>query len=75
MQNAFQIRNVCDYDDFYIASKQDAEIQIEQAKEFLDAVKNYLSEQISSKTLESMDKTVENLKAGVVSSKVDLMEE
>lgn len=75
LQNAFQIRNVCDYDDFYIASKQDAEIQIEQAKEFLDAVKNYLSEQISSKTLESMDKTVENLKAGVVSPKVDLMEE
>ena len=48
LQNAFQIRNVCDYDDFYIASKQDAEIQIEQAKEFLDAVKKYLSEQSSS---------------------------
>lgn len=75
MQNAFQIRNVCDYDDFYIALKQDAEIQIEQAKEFLDAVKNYLSEQISSKTLERMDKAVKNLKAGVVSPKVDLPEE
>lgn len=48
LQNAFQIRNVCDYDDFYIASKQDAEIQIEQAKEFLEAVKKYLSEQSSS---------------------------
>ena len=47
LQNAFQIRNVCDYDDFYIASKQDAEIQIEQAKEFLDAVKKYLLEQSS----------------------------
>lgn len=42
LQNAFQIRNVCDYDDFFIASKQDAELQIEHAKEFLDAVKSYL---------------------------------
>ena len=60
LQNAFQIRNVCDYDDFYIASKQDAEIQIEQAKEFLDIVKNYLAEQISSEMLEGVDKAVEN---------------
>ena len=44
LQTAFQIRNVCDYDDFYIASKQDAEIQIEHAKEFLEAVRNYLAE-------------------------------
>ena len=75
LQNAFQIRNVCDYDDFYIASKQDAETQIEQAKEFLEAVKNYLSEQISSKMLKDMDKAVENFKIGVVSPKVDLPEE
>ena len=75
LQNAFQIRNVCDYDDFYIASKQDAEIQIEQAKEFLDAVKKHLSEQISLKTLEGMDKAVENFKIGLVSQEVDLLEE
>lgn len=42
LQSAFQIRNVCDYDDFFIASKQDAEVQLECAKEFLDAVKTYL---------------------------------
>lgn len=42
LESAFQIRNVCDYDDFYIASKQDAEVQLECAKEFLDAVKEYL---------------------------------
>ena len=41
-QSAFQIRNVCDYDDFFIASKQDAEVQLGCAKEFLDAVKAYL---------------------------------
>ena len=44
LQAAFQIRNVCDYDDFYIASKQDAVLQMQQAKEFLDAVKVYLEE-------------------------------
>lgn len=42
IQTAFQIRNICDYDDFYIASKQDAEEQIERAKEFLKVVKRYL---------------------------------
>lgn len=42
LQTAFQIRNVCDYDDFFIASKQDAQMQLEQAKEFLNAVKLYL---------------------------------
>lgn len=42
LQNAFQIRNVCDYDDFFIASKQDAELQLERAKEFLHEVKLYL---------------------------------
>lgn len=68
LQTAFQIRNVCDYDDFYIASKQDAEIQIEHAKEFLEAVKAFLSEQISSKA-------VANLTAGIVSPKLDLSEE
>ena len=75
LQNAFQIRNVCDYDDFYIASKQDAELQIEHAKEFLETVKKYLSEQISDKVLEDMDKAVENLKAGIISPKIDLSDE
>jgi len=42
LQAAFQIRNICDYDDFYIASKKDAEEQIERAKEFLAVVKEYL---------------------------------
>lgn len=42
LQSAFQIRNVCDYDDFFIASKQDAEVQLECAKEFLEAVQQYL---------------------------------
>ena len=42
IQSAFQIRNSCDYDDFYIASKQDAEEQYRRASEFYQAVKKYL---------------------------------
>jgi uncharacterized protein (UPF0332 family) len=42
LQATFQIRNVCDYDDFFIASKQDAEVQVACAKEFFDIVKEYL---------------------------------
>ena len=33
LQQAFQIRNSCDYDDFFIVSKQDAEEQYARAEE------------------------------------------
>ena len=42
LQTAFQIRNVCDYDDFFVASRQDAVLQLGQAREFFEAVKAYL---------------------------------
>lgn len=42
LQAAFQIRNSCDYDDFFIVSKQDAEEQYQKAKEFYKVIKNYL---------------------------------
>lgn len=42
LQNAFQIRNSCDYDDFFIASKQDAEEQYNRASEFYEGIQNYL---------------------------------
>lgn len=44
LQQAFQIRNSCDYDDFYIVSKQDAEEQYERAAEILTVVENYIKE-------------------------------
>jgi HEPN domain-containing protein len=34
-----------DYKDFYIATKQDAEKQIQNAEKFLEMVKDYLSKQ------------------------------
>lgn len=43
LQMAFQIRNSCDYDDFFIASKQDAEEQYRRALEFYEEIDRYLS--------------------------------
>ena len=43
LQNAFQIRNICDYDDFYLATKSSAEEQYNNAKEMIEAIERYLS--------------------------------
>ncbi len=40
---AFNIRVRADYHDFFIASKKDAQIQIENADEFVKMVEKYLS--------------------------------
>lgn len=40
---AEQIRNASDYDDFYIACKEETKIQIENAEEFLKKVDNYIT--------------------------------
>ena len=42
LQTAFQIRNSCDYDDFFITSKQDAEEQYSRAMEFYEEIHKYL---------------------------------
>ena len=39
---AFDARNDCDYEDFFIASREEAETQYQHAVEFVAAVKNYL---------------------------------
>ncbi|MBQ8821971.1 MAG: HEPN domain-containing protein [Lachnospiraceae bacterium] len=44
IQQAFQIRNSCDYDDFYIVSKQDALEQYERATELLKVINDYMKE-------------------------------
>lgn len=44
IQGAFQIRNSCDYDDFFVASKQDAEEQIRRAEEMLQMILQYLED-------------------------------
>ena len=42
VQSAFQIRNSCDYDDFFSASRQDAEEQYQKAEELYEEVKAFL---------------------------------
>lgn len=44
LQTAFQIRNSCDYDDFFIAAKIDAEEQYQRATEFYQVIKEYLEQ-------------------------------
>lgn len=44
LQQAFQIRNSCDYDDFFTVSKKDAEEQLERAQEILSVVQRYIYE-------------------------------
>lgn len=44
LSQAFQVRNNADYNDFFIASKSDAELQLERAKLFCKAVSDYLEE-------------------------------
>ena len=42
LQQAFQIRNSCDYDDFFIVSKHDAEEQYERAIEIVASIEEYI---------------------------------
>lgn len=42
--DAFDFRTSCDYADFFIASREQAEIQCQHAVEFYEAVRNYLED-------------------------------
>lgn len=44
IKSAFYIRNNSDYDDFYIISKADVEVQIQNAEKFCLAVKDFLTQ-------------------------------
>lgn len=41
---AFQIRNNCDYADFFLVSEDDAHEQLTHAREFIEAVRQYLED-------------------------------
>jgi len=47
LQQAFQIRNSCDYDDFFIVSKQDAEEQYIRATEMLAVIEEYIGQSMN----------------------------
>lgn len=46
LMDAFQIRNKSDYDDYYVASKEEAEEQLSKAKQFLQELKVYVENEI-----------------------------
>ena len=43
ISEAFRIRSNCDYADFFLVSKEDAETQLTHAQVFLEEVKRYLA--------------------------------
>ena len=43
--DAFRIRQYCDYEDFFVVSREETELQYQHAVEFVEAVKNYLEAQ------------------------------
>jgi len=47
IHDLFTIRNECDYEDFYIVSKEDAKTQLTNAEEFVNAINNYLTEKFN----------------------------
>lgn len=44
IQNAMEMREHADYEDFFVASKKDAEEQISKAEQFLGYVESFLKE-------------------------------
>lgn len=48
INRAEEIRHASDYDDFYIASKQESENQISTACELIDMVEEYISDKTGS---------------------------
>ena len=47
LRKAFQIRNESDYEDFYVVAVSEARGQIDNAKEFLEAVEKYIAKYIA----------------------------
>ena len=46
IRQSFQIRNRSDYEDFYVVVKEDVIQQISNAKDFLNAVTEYITKQL-----------------------------
>lgn len=46
LQNAFEVRQESDYEDFYIISKKEVKRQMDDAKQFVEEIARYLSASI-----------------------------
>ena len=51
VQDAFEIRQESDYEDFYVIVKEDVVLQLENAKKFVTEVKRYVDKIINSQTI------------------------
>ena len=47
LNGAFQIRNNCDYADFFIVSRADAVEQYERAEKFIEVIEEYLNQRMN----------------------------
>ena len=45
ISQAFEVRNASDYDDFYIVSREDVDLQIDKAIQFIITIEEYLAAQ------------------------------
>ena len=45
ISQAFEVRNASDYDDFYIVSREDVDLQIDKAIQFIITIGAYLAAQ------------------------------
>lgn len=45
VRDAFSVRQQCDYDDFFLISEREVKLQLDHARELLDAVASYLETQ------------------------------
>jgi hypothetical protein len=56
LTGAFQIRKDCDYDDFYIATYEEAKTQYENAGKFIKGIQEYIETILSEKRAEESDR-------------------
>ena len=55
LTDAFKIRNQCDYDDFYIATHEDAKRQFENANKFIKRIEEYIDMFLRERSQENLD--------------------
>ena len=46
LRDAFEIRTYCDYEDFFVISKEEVERQVENAEYFVGRIEAYLGERL-----------------------------
>lgn len=58
--SAEQIRNASDYDDFYVASKEETRQLVENTKHIVDKIGSYIAERICTEEAETSEEDMEH---------------